>query len=140
MGGLPAMTSIFRSAFAAIVFALIATSPVLGDDAAPLGPSRPLRVLVHGTPDAADLRSRLEAELGMPTVPAEGSCDTPCLVVTIESPGSAGARSDAERRGVTIESPGSAGARSDAERRGVTIESPGSAGARSDAERRGVSI
>ncbi|HTR54244.1 MAG TPA: type III pantothenate kinase [Kofleriaceae bacterium] len=41
---------------------------------------------------------------------------------TIESSGSAGARSDAERRGVTIESSGSAGARSDAERRGVTID------------------
>jgi hypothetical protein len=38
-----------------------------------------------------------------------------------------------------LESPGSAGARSDAERRGVSNESPGSAGARSDAERRGVS-
>jgi molecular chaperone DnaK len=40
----------------------------------------------------------------------------------IESPGFAGARSDAERRGVSVESPGFAGARSDAERRGVSIE------------------
>src|SRR5262249_14126478 len=39
-----------------------------------------------------------------------------------------------------IESPGSAGARSDAQRRGDSIESPGSAGARSDAQRRGDSI
>jgi hypothetical protein len=60
--------------------------------------------------------------------------------VTIESPGFAGARSDAERRGGTIESPGFAGARSDAERRGGMIESPGFAGARSDAERRGEMI
>jgi len=40
----------------------------------------------------------------------------------IESPGFAGARSDAERRGGSIESPGFAGARSDAERRGVWID------------------
>ncbi len=54
-----------------------------------------------------------------------------------ESSGSAGARSDAERRGDMSESSGSAGARSDAERRGDMSESSGSAGARSDAERRG---
>src|SRR5262249_29349288 len=42
----------------------------------------------------------------------------------IESPGSAGARSDAQRRGDSIESPGSAGARSDAQRRGDSIEAP----------------
>jgi Fe-S-cluster-containing dehydrogenase component/CRP-like cAMP-binding protein len=59
---------------------------------------------------------------------------------SIESSGSAGARSDAKRRGESIESSGSAGARSDAKRRGESIESSGSAGARSDAKRRGELI
>ncbi len=59
---------------------------------------------------------------------------------SVESSGSAGARSDAKRRGDAIESSGSAGARSDAKRRGDAIESSGSAGARSDAKRRGDAI
>jgi Ca-activated chloride channel family protein len=41
---------------------------------------------------------------------------------SVESPGFAGARSDAERRGGSVESPGFAGARSDAERRGESVE------------------
>ncbi len=54
-----------------------------------------------------------------------------------ESPGPAGARSNAERCGDVSESPGPAGARSNAERCGDVSESPGPAGARSNAERCG---
>src|SRR5262249_59312432 len=43
-------------------------------------------------------------------------------VSTIESPGFAGARSGAQRRGESIESPGFAGARSGAQRRGESID------------------
>src|SRR5262249_40356090 len=59
---------------------------------------------------------------------------------SIESPGSAGARSNAKHCAESIESPGSAGARSNAKRCAESIESPGSAGARSNAKRCAESI
>ncbi|MGN6109881.1 MAG: hypothetical protein ACTHU0_32535 [Kofleriaceae bacterium] len=47
---------------------------------------RPLSVLVRGPVDASAIRSGVASELGATVTAAEGSCDAPCLVVTIEGP------------------------------------------------------
>jgi serine/threonine-protein kinase len=56
--------------------------------------------------------------------PVARAPSVPAPATTVESPGSAEARSAAQRRGESIESPGSAGARSAAQRRGESIERP----------------
>ncbi len=72
----------------------------------------PLRAFAQLVPHGIDLDSAR----------ATGSLSIKRTDAAIESSGSAGARSDAQRRGDTIESSGSAGARSDAQRRGDTID------------------
>ncbi|HTR53140.1 MAG TPA: Hsp70 family protein [Kofleriaceae bacterium] len=121
-----------------------ATAPTMAEGAKtlPIGSSRPPPPPQQAVPQpVAPARTRA-MPIPRPPAPSPAVPVAPAQAPTlmIESPGFAGARSDAERRGVSIESSGFAGARSDAERRGVSIESSGFAGARSDAERRGVSI
>jgi hypothetical protein len=72
-------------------------------------------------------------QLGDVMQPRVGDAIRRELVAAIASPGSAGARSNANELRSSIASPGSAGARSNANELRSSIASPGSAGARSNA-------